>query len=242
MTKIILNGACGRMGKEVQAIAAAADDVEICALVDRFGENCLTSLSEYTGEADVIIDFSHHSAVQELLEYAVMRKLPVIVATTGHTELEKVLIEKASEKTAVFHSANMSLGVALLVELAKKAAQTMPDADIEIVEIHHNRKLDAPSGTALMLADALKETRENADFAIGRSGQCKREKNEIGIQSVRMGNIAGIHEVHICTDNQTITLKHEAHSRALFAEGAVSAARFMKGRKAGLYTMKNMIE
>lgn len=242
MIKVILNGACGRMGREVEKLISAADDMELCARVDKFGDDCYTSLSEYGGEADVIVDFSHHSAAQELLEYAGKRKIPVIVATTGHTELEKTLIERAAEKTAVFHSANMSLGVALLVELAKKAALAMPDADIEIVETHHNRKLDAPSGTALMLAEELKETRENAEISTGRSGQCKREKNEIGIQSVRMGNIAGIHEVHICTDNQTISLKHEAHSRALFAEGAVSAARFMAGRKPGLYNMKNMIK
>ncbi len=242
MIKVILNGACGRMGKEVEALIASTDDMELCARVDKFGTDCLTSLSEYTGEADVIIDFSHHSAVTELLEYAVQRKIPVIVATTGHTVDEKELILKAAESTAVFHSANMSLGVALLAELAKKAALAMPDADIEIVETHHNRKLDAPSGTALMLADELKETRENAGLAIGRSGQCKRQKNEIGIQSVRRGNIPGIHEVLISTDSQTITLKHEAHSRALFAEGAISAARFTAGKEPGLYNMKSMIE
>lgn len=242
MIRIILNGACGRMGREVERLVCEADDMTVCARVDKFGDDCYKSIDEYTGEADVIIDFSHHSAVQELMQYAVERKLPVIVATTGHTELEAALIEKAAEKTAVFHSANMSLGVALLVELAKKAAVAMPDADIEIVETHHNRKLDAPSGTALMLAEELKDTRENSELNIGRSGQCKREKNEIGIQSVRRGNIPGIHEVLISTDNQTISLKHEAHSRALFAEGAVSAARFMAGREAGLYNMKNMIE
>lgn len=242
MIRIILNGACGRMGREVERLVCEADDMTVCARVDKFGDDCYKAIDEYTGEADVIIDFSHHSAVQELMQYAVERKLPVIVATTGHTELELALIEKAAEETAVFHSANMSLGVALLVELAKKAAVAMPDADIEIVETHHNRKLDAPSGTALMLAEELKDTRENSEFNIGRSGQCKREKNEIGIQSVRRGNIPGIHEVLISTDNQTISLKHEAHSRALFAEGAVSAARFMAGREAGLYNMKNMIE
>lgn len=243
MIKVILNGACGRMGKEVEKLVSEAEDMELCARVDKFGdEDCYQSLSEFTGDVDVIIDFSHHSSAQELLQYASERKIPVIVATTGHTELELALIEKAAEKTAVFHSANMSLGVALLVELAKKAALAMPDADIEIVETHHNRKLDAPSGTALMIANELKDTRENAELAIGRSGMCKREKNEIGVQSVRMGNIPGIHEVLVSTDNQTISLKHEAHSRALFAEGAVSAARFMAGKKAGLYNMKNMIE
>lgn len=242
MIKIILNGACGRMGTEVEKIVNSADDMEICARVDKFGDDCYNSIFDYTGAADVIIDFSHHTAVQELLQYATERKIPVIVATTGHTELELALIEKAAEKTAVFHSANMSLGVAILAELAKKAALAMPDADIEIVETHHNRKLDAPSGTALMLGEELKNTRENASLAIGRSGQCARQKNEIGIQSVRMGNIPGIHEILISTDNQTISIKHEAHSRALFADGAVSAARFMAGKRPGLYNMKNMIK
>lgn len=242
MIKIILNGALGRMGKEVEQIVSGTDDMEICARVDALGGECLSHIGEYSGEADVIIDFSHHSSAKELLDYAVERQLPVIVATTGHTADELELIKNASEKTAVFHSANMSLGVALLAELARKAASSMPNADIEIIETHHNRKLDAPSGTALMLADELKDTRENAELAIGRSGQCKRQPNEIGIQSVRRGNIPGIHEVIISTDYQTISLKHEAHSRALFAEGAVSAARFMCGKSAGMYNMKSMIE
>jgi 4-hydroxy-tetrahydrodipicolinate reductase len=136
----------------------------------------------------------------------------------------------------------MSLGIALLVELAKTAAKAFPEADIEIVEKHHNRKLDAPSGTALLLARELQEVREDATLICGRSGQAKREKNEIGIHAVRMGNIVGEHEVIIGTDTQTVTLKHEAHSRALFAEGAIAAADFLIGKPAGLYDMKRMIE
>ncbi len=244
MIKILLHGACGRMGREVEKIAENCEDVEICAKVDKFSQNSdiYTDICDYTGDADVIVDFSHHSAVKDLLSYSVERKIPVIVATTGHTEDELAVIKKASEKTAVFHSANMSLGVALLTQLAVKAAKAMPDADIEIVETHHNRKLDAPSGTALMLANAVKNTRKGSQITTGRCGQCKREKNEIGIQSVRRGNIPGIHEVIISTDYQTITLKHEAHSRALFAEGAVTAAKFMAGKPAGLYDMYSTLE
>ena len=136
----------------------------------------------------------------------------------------------------------MSLGIALLVELAKLTAKTFPDADIEIIEKHHNRKLDAPSGTALLLANAIKEIRTKAKLIFGRSGHAKREVDEIGVHAIRMGNIIGEHEVIVGTDTQTITLKHEAHSRALFAEGAMAAAEFLVGKPAGMYDMKSMIE
>ena len=152
------------------------------------------------------------------------------------------MIRAAAEKIPVFYSANYSLGVALLVELAKKAAAAMPDADIEIVEKHHNRKVDAPSGTALMIANAIKTVRTQAQLLLGRAGMAKRAPEEIGIHAVRMGNIIGEHEVLIGTDSQTITIKHEAHSRALFAEGAVAAAAFLVKQNAGLYDMKSLID
>lgn len=241
--KILLNGACGRMGSEVERLVIASDSNEIAARVDKMadGNGCFASISDFDGEADMIIDFSNHLGTAELLNYAVKRKLPVVIATTGHTDDELKMIEDAAKKTAVFHSANMSLGVALLVELAVKTAAVMPDADIEIVETHHNRKLDAPSGTALMIANAIKKVREKAEFKLGRAGSVKREKSEIGIHAVRRGNIVGIHEVLVSTDSQTITLKHEAHSRALFAEGAISAAEFLLGKPAGLYDMNSII-
>ena len=141
----------------------------------------------------------------------------------------------------IFHSANMSLGIALLVELAKMTAKNFPDADIEIIEKHHNRKLDAPSGTALLLANEIREVRSNARFVYGRSGQAKRTPEEIGIHAIRMGNIIGEHEVIVGTDTQTITLKHEAHSRSLFAEGAIAAAEFLIKQPAGMYDMKSMV-
>lgn len=243
MIGVIINGACGRMGVEVEKLILNSDKYEVAARVDKFGtDDCIKDINDFDGEADVIIDFSNHLATPELMRYAVKRGIPVVVSTTGHTDEELKMIENAAESVPVFHSANMSLGVALLCDLAVKTACVMPEADIEIVETHHNRKLDAPSGTALMIARAIKTVRQNALLKLGRAGNAKREKDEIGIHAVRRGNIVGIHEVHISTDNQTITLKHEAHSRALFAEGALSAADFICGKKSGLYTMNNIIE
>ncbi len=242
--RILLNGACGRMGAEViNSINKEGSGCTLAGAVDKFAKtsDVLSSLSDFRGEADVIIDFSHFSATKEVTEYAVATGLPVIIATTGQGEDEMSLIKAASEKIPVFYSANMSLGVALLVELAKTAARAFPDADIEIVEAHHNRKVDAPSGTALMIADGIKEVRPDAVYNLGRSGTGKREKNEIGISAVRMGNIVGDHEVFVSTDTQTITLRHQAYSRALFADGAVSAAKFIVGKPAGLYNMKSIV-
>ncbi len=243
MIRVLINGACGHMGKEVEKIVEASEDMTLCARVDKFSNEsgCYTDINDFGGKADVIIDFSNHLGTKDLLDYAVKNNIPTVVATTGHTAEELAEIEAAGEKIAVFHSANMSLGVALLVELAVKTAATMPDADIEIVETHHNRKLDAPSGTALMIAKAIKAVREKTDFVFGREGSAKREKNEIGVHAVRRGNIVGIHEVLVSTESQTITLKHEAHSRALFADGAVSAAKFILNKSAGLYNMNSIV-
>lgn len=244
MIKVLINGACGRMGKEVEKLVEASEAMTVAAKVDKMAaeSGCYTDINDFSGEADVIIDFSNHLGTKDLLYYAVKKNIPTVVATTGHTDEELAMIEEAGKRIAVFHSANMSLGVALLCELAVKAAATMPDADIEIVETHHNRKLDAPSGTALMIANAIKAVREKAQFVFGREGMAKREKNEIGVHAVRRGNIVGIHKVLVSTDSQTITLKHEAHSRALFAEGAVSAAEFILGKPAGLYNMNSIVE
>lgn len=245
---IIIGGVGGRMGAELVSLSQNNyHGVTAVAGVDIRPPQglpfpCYSSWEQLCEDADCIIDFSNHAATGALLEAAVARKLPVLIATTGHTDEELALIRRASETIPVFHSANMSLGVALLVELAKTAAKAMPDADIEIVEKHHNRKLDAPSGTALLLANAIKEVRKKAFFVFGRSGQAKRSEDEIGIHSIRMGNIVGEHEVIIGTDSQTLTLKHEAHSRALFAEGAVAAAEFLTTRPCGLYNMQDMID
>lgn len=241
MMKVILCGAAGRMGIETEKLLVSDPDCELVAKVDKFGgEGYAADISDVTESADMIIDFSHHSATKALIDYAVEKNIPAMIATTGQTEEELQLIEQAAKKIPVFRSANMSLGVALLANLAKKAAEGMPDADIEIVETHHNRKLDAPSGTAILLFNAIKQVRDKAVSAFGRTG--KREKNEIGLSSVRRGNIVGIHEILVSTDNETITLKHEAHSRALFADGAVAAAKFLMGKSAGLYSMDDMVK
>ncbi len=244
--EILVYGMGGHMGREVATLALAG--YRGCSLacgvdVNGYDGNavCHSSLEQVTERCDCIVDFSHHSATPSLLQYAVEHRLPVVLCTTGHTEEEKALIQQAGTKIPVFLSANMSVGVALLVELAKKTAAALPDAEIEIVEVHHDRKLDAPSGTALLIAEALREVRGKVDFVFGRSGQAKRTKEEIGIHSLRMGNVVGIHEVHVSTNNQTITLKHEAHSRALFAEGALSAAEFLVGKPAGIYDMNRML-
>lgn len=247
---ILLNGICGHMGREVVKLTDAGyrgaklvAGVDVCAKGDE-APFCVKSFDEIVAinDVDCIVDFSHHSCVGELLDFATRNGLPVVIATTGHTDEEKAKIKEAASKIAVFFSANMSLGVALLVELAKIAAKAMPEAEIEIIEKHHNRKLDAPSGTALMIADAICEVRSDATVNTGRSGQGKRSPEEIGIHAVRMGNIVGEHEVLIGTQNQTITLKHEAYSRALFAEGALAAADFLVGCDRGLYDMNSLIE
>jgi 4-hydroxy-tetrahydrodipicolinate reductase len=152
------------------------------------------------------------------------------------------MIAAAAEEIPVFFSGNMSLGIAVLCRLAKQAAAAFPDADIEIVEAHHIRKVDAPSGTALMLFNAIKEVRPEAVANCGRSGEGKRTRDEIGIHALRLGNVVGIHEVHIHTGSQSLTLKHEAHTRAMLADGAVVAARFMEGKAPGLYTMTDLLE
>ena len=245
--KILICGVGGRMGREVAKLALdGVRGAEVAAGFDVVPLDTrefvtYTDWSAVTEEIDCIIDFSHHTATEALLNFAKAKNIPVVIATTGHTDEEKECILNAAKEIPVFHSANMSLGIALLVELAKTTAKAFPDADIEIIEKHHNRKLDAPSGTALLLANAIKEVRKNAKFIFGRSGQAKREAEEIGIHAIRMGNIIGEHEVIVGTDTQTITLKHEAHSRALFAEGALAAADYLCGKAAGLYDMERMI-
>ena len=241
--KIAVFGALGHMGQEVcAALEKNYGGHTLAAKIDTFGkDDVYTSLAAFSGEADAVVDFSHHSAVISMLEDAKAKKMPAVIATTGHTEAEQAAILAASKEIPIFYAANMSVGVALLVKLAKDAARAMPDADIEIIEKHHNRKLDAPSGTALMIANALKEVREDAKFVFGRGGQAKRESSEIGIHAVRMGNVVGEHEVILCTDSQTITLKHEAHSRALFAQGALVAAAFLATKAPGLYSMQDML-
>ena len=237
--RTILCGANGAMGKLIDGILGS----EVVGRVSIDGENGAARTFEELGEitADVLIDFSHHTAISDVISYAKKTGCAVVVGTTGHTAEEKELIFSAAKEIPVFYSGNVSLGIAVLCRLAKQAAAYFPDADIEIVEVHHTRKVDAPSGTALMLFNAVKEVRPDATPNCGRAGEGKRAKEEIGISSLRMGNVVGIHEVHICTGTQTLTLKHEASTRAMLADGAVDAARFMMGKGAGLYNMENIL-
>lgn len=238
---IIVNGAAGRMGQQVCRLVEAEGHT-LAAAVDRSGgEGFVTNLADYTGPADVVIDFSNHASAQELVDYCVRRKLPLVAATTGYTPEEFAALEEGAKQIPIFQSYNMSVGVALLARLVKQAAAIFGGCDVEIVEAHHNRKADAPSGTALMLADAVKSQRPDAEYVYGRSGQHKRQPNEIGIHSLRMGNVVGEHEVIFATDNQTITLKHQAHDRALFADGALTAAAFLVGQPAGFYHMDDLL-
>ena len=238
--RAILCGANGAMGKLIDGLMPG----EIVGRVSIDGENGVPKTFDELGlvEADLIIDFSHHTAISDVLAYAKKIGCGVVVGTTGHTAEEKELIYAAAKELPVFYSGNMSLGIAVLCRLAKEAARYFPDADIEIVEVHHNRKVDAPSGTAHMLFNAIKEVRPDAKEHCGRAGEGKREKQEIGVSSLRMGNVVGIHEVHICAGSQILTLKHEAVTRTMLAEGAVDAARFMVGKPAGLHNMDALLE
>ena len=238
--KAVICGANGAMGK----LICASLGEEVVGKVSIDGGNGVPKTFAELGavEADVLIDFSHHTAVADVLAYAKANGCAAVIGTTGHTPAEKELIYAAAREIPVFYSGNMSLGIAVLCRLAKEAAKYFPEADIEIVEVHHNRKVDAPSGTAHMLFQAIKEVRPNAVENCGRAGEGKRTRDEIGVSSLRMGNVVGIHEVHICTGTQTLTLKHEATTRAMLADGAVDAARFMVGKGTGLYNMESMLE
>ena len=237
--RAVICGANGAMGKLIDGILGS----EVVGRVSIDGENGVPRTFAELGvvDADMLIDFSHHSAIAEVLSYAEKIGCAAVIGTTGHTAEEKELISAAAKKIPVFYSGNMSLGIAVLCRLAKQAASFFPDADIEIVETHHTRKVDAPSGTALMLFNAIKEVRPQATANCGRAGEGKRTKDEIGISSLRLGNVVGVHEIHIHTATQSLTLRHDAITRGMLAEGAVDAARFMAGKPTGLYNMESVL-
>lgn len=242
---IIITGANGRMGRILTEAAVQAGHTVVARVSPSFsadaGQGLFSAVEQYGGGADVLIDFSHHSAAPALMEYCTGRALPAVIAATAHTGEELDAIHAAAEAIPVFLSANMSVGVALLAELAKKAAAVFPQADIEIIERHHNQKLDVPSGTALMLARRMKEARPDADLLVGRRDHGKRGR-EIAIHSLRYGTEVGTHEIILSTGSETFTLKHEAESRALFAQGALAAAAFLQGKAPGLYGIQDIID
>lgn len=242
--KVIVNGAKGRMGSIIASLAEAGfagSELAVCVDMGYAQGEGIQTLQEYQGEADCVVDFSSHLATEALMTYCRERKLPVVVATTGHTAEELAMIEEAAAEIPVFHSANMSVGVAVVADLAKRAAAAFPNADIEIIEAHHNQKKDVPSGTALLLARRIQEARPDSELLVGRHENGIRTKREIGIHSIRLGNEVGMHEILISTGNETVTIKHEAENRALFGEGALTAAAYLIGKPAGLYDMQSML-
>lgn len=250
MTKIILNGANGAMGKVVTELIAADFDMDIVAGVDLntdvdLGFPIFDDIKKIDIEADAIIDFASVKAVDNLLDFIEEKKIPAVICTTGLSEAQIERINKLSESTAILRSANMSLGINLLSKVLADIAPALKAAgfDIEIVEAHHRRKLDAPSGTAILLADAVNENMsEKLSYIYDRSDRHEPRRNdEIGMSSVRGGTIVGDHDVIFAGEDEVITLSHRAYSRKIFANGAISAAKFLQGKTAGLYDMSDVI-
>lgn len=250
MIRILLNGCNGNMGQAIARTCALNEDLYIVAGLDTSKRDTAqfpvyTSPWDVKEEVDLIIDFSHPNALKSILEYAVEKSIPVVIATTGFNEEHKKLIMEASESIPVLLSANMSLGINLLLELVKRATKALNGAfDIEIIEKHHNQKIDAPSGTALAIADAVNSALDNKmKFVYDRhSSRQKRTRDEIGIHSIRGGTIAGEHSIIFAGNDEIIELKHTAISRDLFAAGALKAAAFLYGKGPGFYTMQDMFE
>lgn len=246
--KILISGALGHMGRAVAA-QASADGIEIVAGVDALQGDCsfpchtsFDALPDCSGA--VIVDFSRPEALPSLLAYAVKNHLPVVLATTGYTPEQEQEVDQAARQIPVFRSANMSVGVALLRHLCQEAAKVLGETfDVEIVEAHHNRKVDAPSGTALLLFDAIKNAYDEPRYAqLGRGGRnCKRQHNEIGIHALRGGTVTGEHEVCFFGPAERIRLSHSAEDRSVFASGALKAAAYLQGKAPGRYTMEDLI-
>lgn len=250
MVRIIMHGCNGKMGQVISGLVAADNEAEIVAGVDVYDQIKNTypvfkTIEECNVEADAVIDFSNAAGVDRLLDYCVEKKLPVVLCTTGLSEEQLAHVKAASEKTAVLKSANMSLGINMLLKLLKEAAAVLAPAgfDMEIVEKHHNQKVDAPSGTALALADAINEEFDNSyEYVYDRSQvRQKRSEKEIGISAVRGGTIVGDHDVIFAGADEVITFSHRAYSKAVFGKGAVQAAKFLAGKPAGMYDMSDVI-
>lgn len=250
MIKIILSGSSSHMGRELIILCESLDGIQIAAGISRQSDLVLpfpaySDINDFNGNADVIIDFSHPLKLEMLLAFAKAKKLPLVLCTTGYDKSDEEKILEASKEIAILKSSNMSLGINLMLKLCKNAVSVLgADYDIEIIEKHHRRKIDAPSGTALMLADKISESfSDKPDYVCDRhSRRTARSKNEIGIQSLRGGNIVGEHSVIFCGDEEIVELRHSALSRRVFAHGAVEAAKFLCSvKKPGLYCMDDLI-
>lgn len=249
MISVVISGCCGKMGRVVNEVILTRNDCKVIAGIDKIsvkelGFTVYNAPSELAEKPDVIVDFSHPSALDGLIDYALTNGCALVLASTGYDTEQVAKIKSSAKQIPIFFTANMSLGINLLSELAKKAAAVLGGQyDIEIVERHHNLKLDAPSGTALMLADAINESQGNAyNYVYDRHNvRQKRDKAEIGIHSVRGGTIVGDHDIIFAGRDEVITLSHSAASKEVFAVGAVNAAVFMADKPAGLYSMADMI-
>lgn len=249
MLKVIISGCNGAMGQVLTKTIESMEDAEIAAGIDKNIDICknnydvYSDISSYKGNADVIIDFSNPAGLEVLLNYGIETKTPIVIATTGLSSENMDNIKKASEKIAVFQSGNTSLGINVLTSLVKKAAAILSESfDIEIIEKHHNKKVDAPSGTAYMIANAINNELNNSkEFVYGREGISKREKNEIGIHAVRGGTIAGEHTVIFAGMDEIVEIKHTAMSKNIFAQGAVKAAKYLVNQDKGLYNMDDLL-
>ncbi|MBQ6737910.1 MAG: 4-hydroxy-tetrahydrodipicolinate reductase [Synergistaceae bacterium] len=235
---LIINGAGGKMGKILTDMAVQNGENVIGADI----AEGYSRLEDISADADCVIDFSNHKAAESVINYCVKKNLPVLIASTGHDENELKLIHDASTKIPVFLSSNMSLGVALLADLAERVTKVFGQCDIELIEAHHNQKLDVPSGTALTLAKRIQEADKNLTFNIGRHENGKRSQNEIGIHSLRYGSEVGTHEIIFSNGLETITLRHDAKNRALFAKGALSAVKWLVKQKPGFYDMRDFLK
>lgn len=251
MVKILMHGCNGKMGRIITEIVKNEEDAVIAAGVDKFtgipnDYPVFEEIAQCDVDVDVVIDFSNAGAVDELLDYCVKKSLPVVLCTTGLSDEQLKKVDECSEKIAVLKSANMSMGINLLLKLLKDAAKVLAPAgyDIELVEKHHNQKLDAPSGTALALADSINEAMGNEyEYVYDRSQvRKKRDAKEIGISAVRAGTIVGEHEVIFAGTDEVIEFKHTAYSRSVFAKGAVEAGKFLAGQPAGMYDMGDVIQ
>lgn len=250
MTRIIISGCNGKMGREIAARVKTRTDCQVVAGIDIFTEGdglfpVYAKPAEIREEADVLIDFSNPALLSPLLAYSLSKKLPSVLCTTGYSKEQVEELKKASHQIPIFYSRNMSLGINLLIELSKKAAAVLGGQfDIEIIEKHHNQKLDAPSGTALMIADAVsEEMNRDMRYVYDRHSQRKkRDDNEIGIHSVRGGTIVGEHEVIFAGSHEVLSLSHSAQSKEVFANGAINAALYLKDQSAGLYDMSDLLK
>lgn len=246
MLRVIISGYSGSMGKVLTKCANEDSELEIVcgASKDDLDVPFKTyqKMSDVEELADVIIDFSHHSTIDDTLSYAIKTKTPIVIATTGFNDEELTKIKKASNIIPIFHSSNMSLGVNVLVKLVKEAAKSLNGFDIEIIEKHHNKKLDAPSGTAVMIANGVKEVLPDSEYIYGRHGRSdKRSSNEIGIHAIRGGTIVGEHTTIFAGHDEVVEIKHSAQSKDIFAKGAIAAAKFLVKQEAGYYNMNNML-